>query len=1120
MPSTSSSSSSSYSSSSYSTSSSSPSSMSSGCCTAFQCVGTGSEHFGVWTLNDVHSYTSTSCSLYVLFDYVDSKQQIEIYKNSTFSEANLVAIGQAPIAGNITIDSRGSSGITGSVAWDGTSVVNYGLSALVCEMSSSSSSLNDSTSSSISSSSSRSSFAYSESSSSKSSVSSSSNSSSISSSSSDGCCNTPYCTGLPCQHFGSWTIAGMRKSNSNNCALYVEFDYIDSTYQQIRIYKDVSLSERVAIGQTTVAGIIAISQRNSSGISGTVVWDGTIVYNTAIAILDCFESSSSSIGSSSSSSLSSSSFSSKSSLSSSSSSESSSSISSSSYSSTSSSLGSSSSSESSSTSLSSESSLSSLGTSSSELRTTSSSSSSAHLYYKYKRTIPFSFDCITESKVLAISRYSVDAYAATEPNGMVLKSSDRRFWKEFIKTDDVRVTALFFDNQRMFIGTEPNGYIYIYDMVNNQYIYSGSFGGKIISFLNYSGDIYCFKSYPSTIYKYSLQANTWDVSYIPYGVINSAIVFDGKMLVSVDGLGIIQYSDNAQILSQRNIWSLSSDLLSKYKAIADVDTSVSFSVKTNEIINPYSLSNLVSDGGGIVFSSNDSASVFGYYDNNIYELLKTDGQSVNCILNLSSGNDLVSISNRVYLLTSGANIVVPVTTTTTSTIAQTTTTTTTFSGTRNITVTKPTAGSFYLAASDLVIEWSSTKGVNESVKIELYREGKLETTINSKVYNTGKYTWIVPLDIVSSVKYYIAITILTAGGDLEENRGYSDPFSIYRTSEDIVTLKAISTTGTTSIIVTTTTTTRTPVLVSDYASYKWIKILELLNDEKIICMCRDADGILCGTDAGRILLIEQILCNAEMTGPRKLYAKASNNYGNPSSVVNSDILYEAYNKILEVNANKDIGANSFEKQAAIYCSDVYSAIFISPVFEIKNDFGFFKKLIWQENRSEGTEVSVCIRAGNTLEELKSVGWDNCFAYDGDIGPIQRDLNNLNMKGQFVQFRINMSSSIRNVSPYVMNLNLLYTTQYAAYFFTSRIDFNIENKSGKGFLMAKMTQPKNTEIKLGISAKNTADWQDYTIVPVDQFFNLNNINNLKIGAKIISYDNINFAELSEFALTVY
>lgn len=127
---------------------------------------------------------------------------------------------------------------------------------------------------------------------------SSSSSVDYSSSSSSGWCKTPNCYGTYCSNFSSWVINGIYDGDGIN-NLYVILTAFGSE-QQIEVYSDPNYFDLIAIGRD-VAGTIALSQMNASGVSGTVVWNGTLAPSGSQLLLDCLDASSFSTDSSSSS---------------------------------------------------------------------------------------------------------------------------------------------------------------------------------------------------------------------------------------------------------------------------------------------------------------------------------------------------------------------------------------------------------------------------------------------------------------------------------------------------------------------------------------------------------------------------------------------------------------------------------------------------------------------------------------------------------------------------------------------------------------------------------------------------------------------------------------------------
>lgn len=256
------------------------SSSSSAYCQFPDCEGIGCLHFSSWSLSGVTDSFTDEGILYVLFNTFESIQQVEIYKDNNYLE--LVAIGQNTVS-PISIYQRGGSGISGQVIWDGTLTGYASPATLYCVERSSSSSI--------------------------SSISGTSSSSSVSSesfsSSSSNCCTTPYCYGDASSHFTSWILTGLTDNNSTDCSLFVGL-VTYGVLQQVRVYKDSSYVNLVAIGQRSSNGTLTLTAVNSSGLSGSLTYDGTLVPYPSTLLVTCEEqssSSSTSIDSSSSSSI-------------------------------------------------------------------------------------------------------------------------------------------------------------------------------------------------------------------------------------------------------------------------------------------------------------------------------------------------------------------------------------------------------------------------------------------------------------------------------------------------------------------------------------------------------------------------------------------------------------------------------------------------------------------------------------------------------------------------------------------------------------------------------------------------------------------------------------------------
>jgi hypothetical protein len=298
-----------------------------------------------------------------------------------------------------------------------------------------------------------------------------------------------------------------------------------------------------------------------------------------------------------------------------------------------------------------------------------------------------------------------------------------------------------------------------------------------------------------------------------------------------------------------------------------------------------------------------------------------------------------------------------------------------------------------------------------------------------------------------------------------------------------------------------------------------------LRDEYITYMIKDVErgGVLFATSKGRILGCDSALVNAYLTGERNVYAEVKDGFGNTSNTAWTSFFYALYNKIAEINEDKEIVKWKFETQPTAIITDRITGVFLSPIIHVKENFGQWKQLIWEEQKPDSTDIIVCVRAADSLEALKLLTWDYCFtSRDSDrgygaTGFITRELSEYQVKGAYLQFKVTMTTDVKNISPSMINLSVTYSTAFALYFFTTKFSLTKDSGLKRGLIIANITEPKNTEIQFGIANKESADWNDYSVVQLNKFFEMDDFEDVKVGIKMISYDMVNTPEVAEFAL---
>jgi len=424
-------------------------------------------------------------------------------------------------------------------------------------------------------------------------------------------------------------------------------------------------------------------------------------------------------------------------------------------------------------------------------------------------------------------------------------------------------------------------------------------------------------------------------------------------------------------------------------------------------------------------------------------------------------------------------------------------------------ITYPNGGEILELGTTINLTWTSTKGINDAVKLSLYKSGKEYLIINSNTSNSGSYNWDVPLSIPQGEDYQFYIEWLSASTATDNDKDLSDnTFGLFT---DIPSFSSSS----------EKVKEENGTLVT--TNCKGIPILELSPEEHVSCMVKDEyEGIIFGTSTGRILACSTKNFNAYLTGERTVYAEIWDGFGNKSSLTQSNFMYALYNKIAEITQDKEIVTNRYKTNATIIPCDKITAIFTSQLLYVKEDMGLWKELIWEETKPTDSKIIICIRTGTSEQDIQSQPWKYCFQSTTlESGVITRALNNINLVGSYMQLKVEMRSYITNdfpptISPIISKITVKYSTKHSFYFFTTKFSLEKGTKIKNGLLIANMTEPINTEIKFGIVNNNSVDWNDYQTIEPEKLVEINDFDNVKVGIKFISYD-LNVPSLDEFSL---
>jgi hypothetical protein len=294
--------------------------------------------------------------------------------------------------------------------------------------------------------------------------------------------------------------------------------------------------------------------------------------------------------------------------------------------------------------------------------------------------------------------------------------------------------------------------------------------------------------------------------------------------------------------------------------------------------------------------------------------------------------------------------------------------------------------------------------------------------------------------------------------------------------------------------------------------------LVLPEDEYILKMSKDnsLNSIVLLTSQGRILECKESVINGYLTGNRTIWGTVKDGSGinNTSS---TQFMYALYNRVIEVSQEKEIVKWQYLEKAIASPINYVNGVFISPVLYVQEDIGEWRELIWDEIKEENTDVLISLKAADSVDELFYKKWDNSFASeDGEGGHIVRSLNAIDIRGKYAQIKVEMISK-SNISPSVANVSLVYSAKQASYFFTTK--FSLENGSNinKGMVIAQITEPVNTEIQIGICDTESTNWNDYTVIPLERFFDINKYESIRVGMKFTMYDETHAPTASNFSI---
>ncbi|MFA5759071.1 MAG: hypothetical protein WC942_06940, partial [Clostridia bacterium] len=199
------------------------------------------------------------------------------------------------------------------------------------------------------------------------------------------------------------------------------------------------------------------------------------------------------------------------------------------------------------------------------------------------------------------------------------------------------------------------------------------------------------------------------------------------------------------------------------------------------------------------------------------------------------------------------------------------------------------------------------------------------------------------------------------------------------------------------------------------------------------------------------------------------------------------------NKIFELDEFGNIVFN-LKGNGSFYSADRIDeekGVYESEIFDGTSFLVKWDTLSWQATEIENTEVLIYIRTSSSKNDILSSNW---------IGPYNSQatgVNISNLTGRFFQFKIELISKTKGISPVFHRATIKCITSEAIHFFTT--NFVLNDRVKKGILTSQKIVPVSADVVFGINTTNSIDWNDYQIVDENRLFNVNQIGeNFRVG----------------------
>ena len=254
---------------------------------------------------------------------------------------------------------------------------------------------------------------------------------------------------------------------------------------------------------------------------------------------------------------------------------------------------------------------------------------------------------------LCFARYNEYVYAGLSSNGDVLRSVNLSKWDNFLQVGDEAVVSMIAWKNWLFMGTSPNGKVWVHDFATGTSYESIKTKDQCVSsFAIYNKKIYAATSPQGIVY--SFDGKGWKEEYIAYGS-GVTSMSGGNLLYVFLKSAETAVSYNGYLWSTIPLNPLGSQggsspigTVASFRKV-NVSADLGWNTPPSPCHNIYSS---VIDKDEVVFGG-QGGSVFRYNGESMARIFQTDSGDVLSIVNIGTTMNIAAIGKTIYLLDEG-----------------------------------------------------------------------------------------------------------------------------------------------------------------------------------------------------------------------------------------------------------------------------------------------------------------------------------------------------------------------------------------------------------------------------------------------------------------------------------